>query len=72
MGGHSLLGTQVVLRAREAFEVELTLRHLFEAQTIANLAALIERLIIEKLEAMSEEEAQLQAAGLQSSGGPIW
>lgn len=72
MGGHSLLGTQVVLRAREAFEVELTLRHLFEAQTIANLAALIERLIIEKLEAMSEEEAQRQAAGLQSSGGPIW
>ena len=69
IGGHSLLGTQVVLRAREAFEVELTLRHLFEAQTIANLAALIERLTIEKLEAMSEEEAQRQAAGLQSSGG---
>jgi len=69
IGGHSLLGTQVVLRAREAFEVELTLRHLFDAQTIANLAALIERLTIEKLEAMSEEEAQRQAAGLQSSGG---
>jgi amino acid adenylation domain-containing protein len=58
IGGHSLLGTQVVLRARDTFGVELTLRHLFEAQTVSNLAAAIERLLREKLEAMSEEEAQ--------------
>jgi amino acid adenylation domain-containing protein len=63
IGGHSLLGTQVVLRAREAFGVELTLWHLFEAQTVEKLAAIIERLVIEKLEAMSEEEAQQRAAG---------
>ncbi|HTO81259.1 MAG TPA: non-ribosomal peptide synthetase [Methylomirabilota bacterium] len=58
IGGHSLLGTQVVLRARETFGVDLTLRHLFEAQTVANLGAVIERLLRAKLEAMSEEEAQ--------------
>ncbi len=58
IGGHSLLGTQVVLRARETYCVDLTLRHLFEAQTVANLAATIERLLREKLQAMSEEEAQ--------------
>jgi amino acid adenylation domain-containing protein len=63
MGGHSLLGTQLVLRAREAFGVELTLLHLFEAQTVGKLAATIERLVIEKLEAMSEEEAQRRIAG---------
>lgn len=57
LGGHSLLGTQVILRAREAFGVELTLRHLFEAQTIALLAAAIERLIVEQIEAMSDEDA---------------
>lgn len=57
LGGHSLLGTQLVLRARERFGVELTLRHLFEAQTVAKLAAEIERLVIARLETMPEEEA---------------
>lgn len=57
LGGHSLLGTQVILRAREAFGVDLTLRHLFEAQTIARLAATIEQLIVEQIEAMSDEDA---------------
>ena len=46
------------MRAREAFGIELTLRHLFQAQTVANLAATIETLLVAKLEAMSDEEAQ--------------
>lgn len=58
IGGHSLLGTQVVIRAREAFGIELTLWHLFEAQTVANLAATIESLLVAKLDSMSDEEAQ--------------
>jgi amino acid adenylation domain-containing protein len=57
MGGHSLLGTQLILRIRERFGVDLTLRHLFEAQTLAKLALKVENLWVAKVDSMSEEEA---------------
>jgi amino acid adenylation domain-containing protein len=66
LGGHSLLGAQAVLRVRQKFGVELTLRSLFENATAGLLAAEIERLLIARIESMPEEEAASLLAALEA------
>jgi acyl carrier protein len=58
LGGYSLLGTRLIGRVRDAFGVELTLQAFFEAPTIAEMGAQIEQLLMAKVEAMSDEEAE--------------
>src|SRR5262249_31353886 len=41
VGGDSLLATQLILRLGESFNVDLSLRTLFQAPTVANLALFI-------------------------------
>jgi amino acid adenylation domain-containing protein len=45
LGGHSLLGTQLIARLRDAFGVELSLRRVFDSPTAAELSAEIESLL---------------------------
>jgi acyl carrier protein len=56
LGGHSLLGTQMITRIAETFRVNLPLRTLFEAPTIRQLATAVEELLLTKIETMNEEE----------------
>ncbi|MFS8085770.1 MAG: phosphopantetheine-binding protein, partial [Acidobacteriota bacterium] len=57
LGGHSLLGTQLIVKIRAAFGVDLALRTLFDTPTISELSSEIERLILERVASMSEDEA---------------
>jgi acyl carrier protein len=58
LGGHSLLGTQLISQIRGTFGVELALRTLFESPTIEQLSTEIERLVKARVEAMSDDEVQ--------------
>ena len=58
MGGHSLLGAQLIAHVRDTFGVELSLRCLFDHPTPREMSAEIERLILVKLEAMGDDETQ--------------
>jgi acyl carrier protein len=48
LGGHSLLGTQLIARARDSFGVELPLRTVFDSSTAGELSAVIERMLREE------------------------
>ena len=47
LGGHSLLAIQIIARARDAFQAEISLRAIFEKPTIRGLAAVIEESVRE-------------------------
>jgi amino acid adenylation domain-containing protein len=49
LGGHSLMGTQLIGRLAAQFGVELTLRTIFDAASVAQIAAEVERLLLARL-----------------------
>jgi amino acid adenylation domain-containing protein len=57
LGGHSLLAPQLLARIQDAFQVDLPLRVLFEASTVAQMSAILEDALLAQIEELSEEEA---------------
>jgi acyl carrier protein len=74
LGGHSLAASQVISRVNQRFHLELSLKALFDAPTIAEMALLITEnkasrasetelaQIMSEVEAMADIEAQEQLA----------
>jgi len=60
LGGHSLLATRLMFRLRESFNVDIPLRALFEASTVATIAPVIVQSQIEQID--SEDMAQALSA----------
>jgi len=67
LGGDSILATQLVSRLRQAFHVNLTLLDFFDAPTITEQALIIETLLLDQIEGLSDEEAERLAA-LETAG----
>jgi acyl-coenzyme A synthetase/AMP-(fatty) acid ligase len=68
LGGHSLLGTQLLTRIRQAFGVDLSLLSLFDHPTLMEMSQEIEKLILAKLENIDGDE-QSKILRSQPAGG---
>ncbi|MGH3744799.1 MAG: phosphopantetheine-binding protein, partial [Mycobacteriales bacterium] len=57
LGGHSLLGAQLVIRVSDAFGVELGLRELFDDPTPRGIASRVRDLVLAEVSALDDESA---------------
>jgi amino acid adenylation domain-containing protein len=65
LGGHSLLGTQLITKIKESFDVELSLLGLFDHPTLEEMSVEVENLILVKIGATNGDGAALGRAAVQ-------
>jgi NADP-dependent 3-hydroxy acid dehydrogenase YdfG/acyl carrier protein len=58
LGGHSLYAIKIVTELRRAFQIDLPVRVLFDAPTVADLSRYIKEQIIKEIDSMSDEEVR--------------
>jgi amino acid adenylation domain-containing protein len=56
LGGHSMLAIQLMARVQDVFQLELSLRLFFERPTVAELAVAIDKVLLEEIESLSEDQ----------------
>jgi acyl carrier protein len=61
VGAHSILAIEFTSRVYDALGLEVPLRLLFESPTVRRLGAAIQELLIEQLDSLTDEEAELLA-----------
>jgi amino acid adenylation domain-containing protein len=71
LGGHSLLGAQLIARLSDLFGVELSLRVLFDHPTAGGLAREVERALVADISSLSDEEAERQLSEVADDDLPI-
>jgi acyl carrier protein len=60
LGAHSLMAAQLIARLQATFPIEISIRDVMgEGSTVAELAQIVDRLLVERLESLSEEDALL-------------
>lgn len=67
LGGHSLLGTQLITRINDVFGVELSLLSLFDHPTLEEMSVEVENLILAKMGASNGDGAAIPSAPVQEN-----
>ncbi len=67
LGGHSMLGAQLIARLNDLFAVELPLREIFQNPTVAGIAAQVEQAMVAELDLLSDEDVERLADALPGS-----
>jgi amino acid adenylation domain-containing protein len=63
LGGDSLMAMRAVVHLREALDIELPMRVLFDSPTLADVAVVVEDQLVTEIENMSEDDARSSLSG---------